>query len=240
MQEEAEGRREESPSIHELEAMVSELRMKLKEAEVEASSSRSANEAAEARAAALSANLQAANQRCQAAEGLLIQFPDREAASAAVGPAALDQLAGALKAKQAEVEALEANLKAQEAEAAAALLRVSELEERLSEVSAPLERPQGISAMTSEEVLKREAEGAEKLEAIMGQLAAVEAKAAEAEARVAEAETRLAKEREATAAAQRDFERADQKRAELAADLNVANRKLNGATERIVLMTGET
>lgn len=49
---------------------------------------------------------------------------------------------------------------------------------------------------------------------------------------------RLDKERGASEALQRSLERAEQARAELAADLNVTNRKLQGATERIVLMTG--
>lgn len=50
---------------------------------------------------------------------------------------------------------------------------------------------------------------------------------------------RLDKERGASEALQRSLERAEQARAELAADLNVTNRKLQGATERIVLMTGK-
>ncbi len=50
--------------------------------------------------------------------------------------------------------------------------------------------------------------------------------------RAMELQLKLAREVEAR-------EKAEQLRAELAADLNVANRKLSGATERIVLMTGE-
>ena len=84
-----------------------------------------------------------------------------------------------------------------------------------------------------------------ELEALVQQLnettAAVRASSAgtATNPRIQELEALLSKEREVTAAAIRDCEKAEQKRAELAADLNVANRKLMGATERIVLMTGK-
>lgn len=82
-------------------------------------------------------------------------------------------------------------------------------------------------------------------------LAAAELRASEAEARLAreceaaqgvrkELEARLAQECEAVQGVRKELERAEQSRAELATDLNVANRKLTGATERIVLMTGRT
>ena len=85
-------------------------------------------------------------------------------------------------------------------------------------------------------------------------VAAAEARASAAEALAKEAERELSRALDAAAAARmeseskltrelefarRELERAEQSRAEMAADLNVANRKLNGATERIVLMTGE-
>jgi chromosome segregation ATPase len=89
--------------------------------------------------------------------------------------------------------------------------------------------------------------------ALAAEARAAEARAAEAEAIVMEAEEKLSRGIEAAKAdrleaesklvhelelVRRELQRAEQSRAEMAADLNVANRKLNGATERIVLMTG--
>ncbi|GAX78287.1 hypothetical protein CEUSTIGMA_g5729.t1 [Chlamydomonas eustigma] len=56
---------------------------------------------------------------------------------------------------------------------------------------------------------------------------------------VQELEARLTSEAAAAEAARKEVEKVEQKRAELAADLHVTTRKLNGATERIVLMTEE-
>ena len=247
--------------VAELEALVSELQSRL-------AASDSGRESEPSPSSSLEGELQSALQRASAAEAkagesdqLLQSALQRVSAAEAQAAESNRILQDLLAASATETAALRSGLALSEAASEEAVARLAASEKAKGELAEALaeagrqakevvaEAGRQTSAASSTVLAASEQRASEAEVRLAQALTAAEQSALEAgtklaqalataEQRALEAEAKLARECELGQAVRKDLERAEQTRAELATDLNVANRKLAGMTERIVLMTG--